>query len=129
MEALELVLASFTPVQGANPAMVAKAYLKAVEGISVEAVEDAADRYNRGLVPDQDARFAPSAAQFAQYARSRQEMLEIRQKYENVTKLAVVHDDSPRVSPEKIQEWQKAMRDGPAALDVFAAKIKSRSVS
>lgn len=102
--------------------MVAKAYLKAVDGIPAEAVEDAADRYNRGLVPDQDTRFAPSAAQFAQYARSRQEMLEIKRRPMNVVSLPVP-DISPRVSLEKIQEWQKAMKEGPAALDAFAEKI------
>jgi hypothetical protein len=46
-----------------------RAYLMAVEGISIEAIARAAKKYIAGQIPEQDLQFAPSCAAFANACR------------------------------------------------------------
>ncbi|WP_423068979.1 hypothetical protein [Devosia sp. CN2-171] len=67
-EAVGLLLASF-PASATDGGVVALAYLVATEGFSDFAVRSAVESYIKGAVPNQERRFAPSAALFADTAR------------------------------------------------------------
>jgi hypothetical protein len=67
-EAVGMMLASF-PASATDGAFVALAYLVATEDFSDFAVRSAVESYIKGAVPNQDRRFAPSAALFADTVR------------------------------------------------------------
>jgi hypothetical protein len=60
----------------ANPDLTRDTYKLALEGLSSQAVIEAAHRFITGDVPDQSKTFAPSIAEFVTEARKRQEIID-----------------------------------------------------
>lgn len=69
------MLSGFPSSQGTDVDMQIRAYLMAVEGIDIEAIAKAAKLYIAGQVKDQDLKFAPSCALFADTCRYQQAAL------------------------------------------------------
>lgn len=69
------MLASF-PSSQSDPEMVAKGYLFAVDGVDEDSVLRVAMKYVKGTVPNQERRFAPSAAEFSDNCRSDNENIQ-----------------------------------------------------
>lgn len=73
------------------------AYELAVDGLMPQAVIETAQRFNNGLVDGQSVDFAPAPARFAQEARSRQELIDLKAK---------PRLPSPRYFPGKLAPFQ-----------------------
>jgi len=73
------MLESFPQTSG-NPDLTVSAYELAVAGLSSQSVIEAAQRFITGLVDGQSMDFAPATPRFAQEARSRQELIDLKAK-------------------------------------------------
>src|SRR5687768_6206012 len=63
------------PQGSSNPDLTMRTYEAALEGVSGQAIIDAAARFTRGEVAGQSRTFCPSLAEFVPEAKTRQELL------------------------------------------------------
>lgn len=75
---ISLLLNGFPQARDTDPSGLLYSFGLAVEGLSTEAIVDAARRYGTGRVEGQSTEYAPSPAAFAQEARRRQEAITLR---------------------------------------------------
>jgi hypothetical protein len=75
--AIVTLLNSF-PASNSNPDLTMGTYEAVLQGLSPQAVTEAAQRFTMGDVPGQSKTFAPSIAEFVAEARQRQEYLDIK---------------------------------------------------
>lgn len=73
-----MLLNAFPQARDTDPKGLLYAFGIALEGLSTEAIIDASRRYIAGKVEGQSKDYAPTAAQFADEARKRQEVIEMR---------------------------------------------------
>lgn len=78
MQEVSLLLNAFPQARDTDPKGLLYAFGIALEGLSTEAIIDASRRYIAGKVDGQSKDYAPTAAQFADEARRRQEVIEMR---------------------------------------------------
>jgi hypothetical protein len=75
--AIVTLLNSF-PASNSNPDLTMGTYEAVLQGISPQAVTEAAQRFTMGDVPGQSKTFAPSIAEFVTEARRRQEYIDMK---------------------------------------------------
>jgi len=68
------------PQTSGNPDLTMSAYELAVDGLSPQAIIEAAQRFIAGTVEGQSMDFAPAPPRFAQEVRSRQELIDLKAK-------------------------------------------------
>jgi len=68
------------PMSNTNPDLTLETFEMATQGLSSQAVIEAAQRFVMGDVQGQSKTFAPTVAEFIQEARSRQEYIDIKAK-------------------------------------------------
>ena len=68
------------PLTNGNPDLIMSGYELAINGLSAQAIIEAAQRFIGGLVEGQSLDFSPTAPRFAQEARRRQEYIDIKAK-------------------------------------------------
>lgn len=73
-----MLLNAFPQARDTDPKGLLYAFNIALEGVSTEAIIEAARRFIAGKVDGQSMDYAPTAAQFADEARKRQELTEMR---------------------------------------------------
>ena len=73
------LLDSFPQTSG-NPDLTVTAYELAVKDLSPQAIIEASQRFIAGIVEGQSMDFAPAPPRFAQEARSRQELIDLKAK-------------------------------------------------
>lgn len=127
-----MLLNAFPQARDTDPRGLLYAFGVALEGVSTEAIIQAARRYIGGNVPGQDKNYAPTAAQFAEEARSRQEYIAMR----STPRIqAPVSRPSGGMAPFQMQQ-QKALAENAdrpvikenATYDEFKAMSKAGSL-
>jgi hypothetical protein len=66
------------PSSNSNPDLTMGTYEAVLQGVSPQAVTEAAQRFTMGDVPGQSKTFAPSIAEFVTEARQRQEYIDLK---------------------------------------------------
>lgn len=72
------MLNSFPQSPATNADMLVRAFAMAVDDVSTPAICETASRYIKGTIADQDKRYAPSTAQFADSCRYRQSIMDLK---------------------------------------------------
>lgn len=97
------------PSQNEDTELRLKTMAAVLDGISSQAVCEAAKRFVSGEVKDQSMRFAPSVPEFVAEARRRQEFIDLRA----TPRIEAPNTDnrpySPPVDPVKFQAWSDAI--------------------
>jgi len=107
------LLSGFPTSSAIDPGAQFHAYRMAVDGLPIEAIENAARAYLQGKVKRDDNRFAPSCAEFAERCRDEANMMAAQRRPRIEPPPA--KPEAPKVSKEKMDLLRLAMKGSEGA--------------